>query len=193
MSFRVLVLHSSYLSGAVSGENRVVQDEVRLLRERGHDVVAWTPSPSDSSGIWAGARQGMGAVWSSSAARPEASSARDPRPQPVPHALAVGDPRGEPLRDSVRPHPAQLPADVPAGDLPSRRPPLRGLYGPAAVARRGPPLLPGLNRRQRSAGLFPHAPPQRQDLRSRVVVPGGEPIPPRQARPERHSRGPHRV
>ena len=67
--YRVLVLHSRYLSGPVSGENRVVEDEVRVLRERGHDVVAWTPSPGPSRGLLGSARQAMGAVWSTAAAR----------------------------------------------------------------------------------------------------------------------------
>lgn len=43
---RVLVLHSRYLSGPVSGENRVVDDEVRLLREAGHDVGLLSPEPA---------------------------------------------------------------------------------------------------------------------------------------------------
>lgn len=42
---RILILHSRYRSGAVSGENRVVEDETRLLREGGHDVHVWDPSP----------------------------------------------------------------------------------------------------------------------------------------------------
>ena len=40
---RVLVLHSRYLSGAASGENRVVEDEVDLLRGAGIEVESWTP------------------------------------------------------------------------------------------------------------------------------------------------------
>jgi glycosyltransferase involved in cell wall biosynthesis len=66
---RILVLHSSYLSGAVSGENRVVEDEIRLLRERGHDVVAWTPSPTGGKGGWVSVQQGIQAVWSAEAGR----------------------------------------------------------------------------------------------------------------------------
>jgi glycosyltransferase involved in cell wall biosynthesis len=59
---RVLVLHSRYRSGA-SGENRVVEDEVRLLREAGHEVLAWTPTPVDGS-FGDRARLGLNAVWS---------------------------------------------------------------------------------------------------------------------------------
>ncbi len=35
---RILVVHSRYLSGHASGENRVVDDEIELLREVGYDV-----------------------------------------------------------------------------------------------------------------------------------------------------------
>ena len=41
---RVLILHSRYLSGAMSGENRVVDDEVEMLRRGGHDVTLLAPS-----------------------------------------------------------------------------------------------------------------------------------------------------
>jgi glycosyltransferase involved in cell wall biosynthesis len=43
---RILILHSRYLSGAVSGENRVVDDEAALLRAAGHDVTVWSPEPA---------------------------------------------------------------------------------------------------------------------------------------------------
>ena len=42
---RVLILHSRYLSADSSGENRVVEDEVALLRRGGHDVHVWQPMP----------------------------------------------------------------------------------------------------------------------------------------------------
>jgi glycosyltransferase involved in cell wall biosynthesis len=45
-----MVLHSRYLSGPVSGENRVVRDEARLLRSSGHRVELWTPSPEELAG-----------------------------------------------------------------------------------------------------------------------------------------------
>jgi glycosyltransferase involved in cell wall biosynthesis len=47
---RVLILHSRYLSGDASGENRVVEDEARLLREAGHQVETWSPSVKATSG-----------------------------------------------------------------------------------------------------------------------------------------------
>jgi glycosyltransferase involved in cell wall biosynthesis len=60
---RVLVLHSRYATGQSSGENRVVDDEVALLRSGGHDVQLWSPMPDDAS---AAARAGLAAsaVWS---------------------------------------------------------------------------------------------------------------------------------
>ena len=66
---RVLVLHSRYLSGPVSGENRVVDDEVELLRQAGHDVLAWTPSVGDTSRRL---RTAANAIWS----RQEAGNVR---------------------------------------------------------------------------------------------------------------------
>jgi glycosyltransferase involved in cell wall biosynthesis len=65
---RVLILHSRYLSGAVSGENRVVEDESRILREGGHDVRVVSPEP-DASGPVAQIRVGASAVWSAEASR----------------------------------------------------------------------------------------------------------------------------
>ena len=64
---RILTLHSQYLSGPVSGENRVVEDEVRLLREAGHTVHTWTPS-HEGSGPRALLRTGVRAVWARNAA-----------------------------------------------------------------------------------------------------------------------------
>jgi glycosyltransferase involved in cell wall biosynthesis len=61
---RILILHSQYLSGWAWGENRVVRDEERLLREAGHDVATWTPAPEGSH-----ARLGARAVWSPAALR----------------------------------------------------------------------------------------------------------------------------
>jgi glycosyltransferase involved in cell wall biosynthesis len=60
---RILVLHSRYATGTSSGENRVVDDEVELLRAGGHDVHLWSPMPDGAS---AGSRIGLAAsaVWS---------------------------------------------------------------------------------------------------------------------------------
>jgi glycosyltransferase involved in cell wall biosynthesis len=46
---RVLVLHSRYLSGSLSGENRVVEEETELLRAAGHHVTTLSPSADDFS------------------------------------------------------------------------------------------------------------------------------------------------
>jgi len=46
---RVLILHSQYASGALSGENRVVADEVEMLRRGGHDVEVLDPSADQFS------------------------------------------------------------------------------------------------------------------------------------------------
>jgi glycosyltransferase involved in cell wall biosynthesis len=64
---RIAVLHSRYLSGPASGENRVVGDDVALLSEAGHEVRSWTPSPS--AGPRAQARAARQAVWSNEAVR----------------------------------------------------------------------------------------------------------------------------
>src|SRR5437899_13021056 len=63
---RVLILHSRYLTGAASGENRVVEDEARLLRRGGHAVTVWDPSPDGADGA-ALARIAGRAVWSARA------------------------------------------------------------------------------------------------------------------------------
>lgn len=79
---RVLVLHSRYLSGPVSGENRVVDDEVRLLREAGHEVNVWSPSLErvrDGGLI----RVGLGAVWSRRSASRVAELIGSHRPEVV--------------------------------------------------------------------------------------------------------------
>ena len=58
---RIAVIHSRYLSGDVSGENRVVTDEVALLRSAGHDVVTFEPSARVDEGSLVLARD---AIWS---------------------------------------------------------------------------------------------------------------------------------
>jgi glycosyltransferase involved in cell wall biosynthesis len=64
---RILILHSRYRSGPVSGENRVVEDEARLLTEAGHEVDLFTPELGQPSGLGM-VLAGVGAVWSSEAA-----------------------------------------------------------------------------------------------------------------------------
>jgi glycosyltransferase involved in cell wall biosynthesis len=63
---RVLILHSRYLSGAASGENRVVEDESRLLAEARHSVKIWDPALTDTRGLRM-VKAGVDSVWSRSA------------------------------------------------------------------------------------------------------------------------------
>ncbi len=79
---RVLVLHSRYLSGTSSGENRVVEDEVELLRAAGHEVRLWAPSPEDGGGA-SRLRLGARAVWSRPAVREVERLAGELRPDVV--------------------------------------------------------------------------------------------------------------
>jgi glycosyltransferase involved in cell wall biosynthesis len=65
---KILVLHSRYLSGPVSGENRMVDDEVRLLRDGGHEVKLFTPERLAARTLGP-LREGVGAVWSRGAAK----------------------------------------------------------------------------------------------------------------------------
>jgi glycosyltransferase involved in cell wall biosynthesis len=66
---RILVVHSRYLSGAVSGENRVVEDEVAALRSGGHEVTLLTRSPEVDAGLVPLVRTGLRSVWSREAAQ----------------------------------------------------------------------------------------------------------------------------
>ena len=73
---RVLILHSRYLSGPVSGENQVVLDEARLLSEGGHHVRVWSPSP-DVGSATDRVRAAGRAVWSAGASRRVRDVVRD--------------------------------------------------------------------------------------------------------------------
>lgn len=46
-NMRVLILHSRYRSGPISGENRVVLEEAELLRGGGHEVEVLAPSSDE--------------------------------------------------------------------------------------------------------------------------------------------------
>jgi glycosyltransferase involved in cell wall biosynthesis len=63
---RILILHSRYRSGPASGENRVVDDEARLLVEGGHRVEVFAPSVGEPSGFEL-LRTGARLVWSGQA------------------------------------------------------------------------------------------------------------------------------
>lgn len=79
---RILVLHSRYLSGPVSGENRVVDDEAVLLRQRGHEVTVWNPSVEETAtgNIM---RAGAEAIWSRRASAEVRRLIQDGRPDIV--------------------------------------------------------------------------------------------------------------
>jgi Glycosyltransferase Family 4 len=99
---RVLVLHSRYRSGALSGENRTVDDEVRLLREAGHEVHLWSPSPEGLDGAEL-VRTGLRAVWSRRSASHVAELIRRHRPEVVHcHNLALRRRSGRYLAGEIR-------------------------------------------------------------------------------------------
>jgi glycosyltransferase involved in cell wall biosynthesis len=72
---RVLIVHSRYLS-AESGENQVVDDEARVLRESGHKVWVYAPT-TRAAGTVDRLRAGGSAVWSISAADAVARAVRE--------------------------------------------------------------------------------------------------------------------
>ena len=79
-AMRILALHSRYLSGTLSGENRVVDDELQILRKAGDDVLAWQPSVGpDASSL----HLATAAVWSRTAAREVQTIVREHRPEIV--------------------------------------------------------------------------------------------------------------
>jgi glycosyltransferase involved in cell wall biosynthesis len=58
---RIVLLHSQYLSGDLSGENRVVADEAALLESAGHEIAVFAPSARVEAGSLMLARD---AIWS---------------------------------------------------------------------------------------------------------------------------------
>ncbi len=81
-SMRILILHSRYLSGPASGENRVVEDEARVLREGGHQVDVFAPHVRDIEG-WRLIRTAAETIWSRRAAEETARRVNDGRPDIV--------------------------------------------------------------------------------------------------------------
>ncbi|MBA3349286.1 MAG: glycosyltransferase, partial [Actinobacteria bacterium] len=76
---RILVGHSRYQSGPVSGENRVVDDEVELLRGAGHDVLLWDPEAATASGFGL-AKTAQQAIWATESVGDLRRAIRDHRP-----------------------------------------------------------------------------------------------------------------
>lgn len=77
VDLRILRIHSRYLTGTVSGENRSVEDECEVLSQGGHDVAVWTPE--SKSGLVGLVRAGVDTVWSRSAAATVRSLVRKQR------------------------------------------------------------------------------------------------------------------
>ncbi len=67
-TLRILILHSPYLTGDASGENRVVEQEARLLEAAGHSVWTFLPERRASRRL-GGGREALSAVWSGDAVR----------------------------------------------------------------------------------------------------------------------------
>jgi glycosyltransferase involved in cell wall biosynthesis len=78
---KILIAHSRYQSGEISGENRVVDDEAALLREGGHEVELWAPTPAHGRG--ASAKLAGRAVWSTGAVAALRRRLRSRRPEIV--------------------------------------------------------------------------------------------------------------
>jgi glycosyltransferase involved in cell wall biosynthesis len=79
---RILILHSKYRSGPASGENRVVEDEARLLAEAGHEVTLVTPQLRSPSRVRLAAA-GIRLVWSTASERRTVGLIRGLRPDVV--------------------------------------------------------------------------------------------------------------
>ena len=103
LGMRILVLHSRYLSGSTSGENRVVDDEIELLRSAGHEVLSWTPSVTETSPL----RAAVNAIWSLDEAsnvrrlialhRPDVVHVHNLFPQLSPLVIRAAASRGVPI------------------------------------------------------------------------------------------------
>ena len=78
-----MIMHSRYKPGQVSGENRVVADEARLLSQAGHSVDLWDPLHGEDLGKLDLVRTGSDAVWSRSASRMVRNRIRERRPDVV--------------------------------------------------------------------------------------------------------------
>jgi glycosyltransferase involved in cell wall biosynthesis len=79
---KILIVHSRYRSGPASGENQVVEDEARLLREGGHHVVVHSHLP-EAAGAADLVRAARDAVWSRKAADAVRNLIRADRPDVV--------------------------------------------------------------------------------------------------------------
>lgn len=82
---RILIAHSRYMTGSVSGENRVVDDDVRLLRDAGHEVTLFDPGPvhPEKQGPADLVRTSADIVWARGAVRKMRRLIGDNRPDVV--------------------------------------------------------------------------------------------------------------
>lgn len=79
---RILIAHNRYRSAQPSGENIVVDAEVALLRDAGHEVATLLPSSDEiGAGPAAAARAGLGAVWSRAGVAALTRAIREHAPQ----------------------------------------------------------------------------------------------------------------
>ena len=82
---RIAVIHSRYSSGSMSGENRVVEDEIDLLRSGAHTVSFYAPSVADNAHP---VRLAANAIWSRTSVQEMRSLIDQQRPEVVHlHAL----------------------------------------------------------------------------------------------------------
>jgi glycosyltransferase involved in cell wall biosynthesis len=106
---RIAVLHNRYVDANPSGENVVVDQEIRLLREAGHDVVPYLRS-SDEIATWPLRRRAtlpVSPIWSGEAVRdvgrlidehrPDVVHLHNPFPLLSPAVIGVARRRGVPV------------------------------------------------------------------------------------------------
>ena len=167
-------LTARYSSGQASGENRVVEDEIDLLRSAGHEVRSWTPEYDQDQPRLRGAAN---AVWSRTCdrmvkrliaeARPEVVHVHNVFPTLSPSVLrAAGDSHRIAVVMTI--HNFRL-ACLPR-DAPQRRKGLRGLPRACALERCRPWVLSRLQIGEcGTRGVARHT-PSRQQLWLRHTV-----------------------
>ena len=154
---RVLIVHSRYLSGHSSGENRVVDDEIALLRDAGYAVSTLIREVDASRGRIA---LGADVIWNRDAMRQfNAASASQPAAhRSFSQRLSSGVPCASPCRLGCRRargrHTSQLPLPLPRRNAAQGSKGLRGLPRTSSVERRPSRVLPGFAGTERRARLI---------------------------------------
>ena len=187
---RVLIVHSRYRSGAASGENRVVEDEARLLADYGHDVAVWTPSVREGGGV-SMVRAAANAIWSTSATSHLRDLIERHRPDVVHahnvfRALSPAVLRAVPSSVALVMTLHNYRLSCLPGNLYPRRSDMRGVCRSSADPRRRAPVLSWLGRSERRAGDLSGGPQIGQDLRSRRPLPCRKRVRPRTASADRY-------